>query len=125
MHYIHVNIQAADDCPGERAPTLPARGSAEAPVTSVRCWCRRERHARTHSTPRGRSVLRRSLRLVALVAEDTVEPLRSAKWPPPSWAPAQLAGGRGSHTRSERVARILCTSSKASSVVLEKRFKFD
>ena len=71
---------------------------------------------RAHCTPRGRSVLRRYLRLIALEAEDTAEPpgvcVDKRRGHRRSGRQAQLAGGRGSHARPELVARILCTSSK-------------
>ena len=86
-----------------------------------------DRHARTHCTARRRSVLRRSLRLVALLASDTAEPpgfcVDQRRGHRRSGRQTQLAGGRGSHARPERVSRILCTSSNANSVVLEQRFK--
>ena len=60
------------------SPTLPARVSARAPATSGRCWYRRWAPRAHPCTPRGRSVFRRSLPLVALVAEDTTELSASA-----------------------------------------------
>ena len=84
--------------------------------------------ARAPIARRADTVLRRSLRLVALVAEDTAEPPASALNSDGHRHPGRqtkLAGGHCSHARPERVSRILCTSSNASRVVLEQRFKSD
>ena len=104
---------ATDDRLGERAPHFRYEAAPGRLPHLADAGASDERHAGTHCTPRGRSVLRRSLRLVALVAEDTAEP------------PGVCVDQRRGHRRPERVVRILCTSSNASSVVLEQRFKSD
>ena len=127
MLCIHVNIQATDVRLGERAADSRHESAPGRLPHLADAGAAGQRHARTHCTPRGRSVLRRSLRLVALEAEDTaklpgvcVDQRRGHRRP---GRQVQLAGGRGSHARPERVARILCTISNASSVVLEQSFK--
>ena len=76
--------------------------------------------ARTHIARRADTVLRRYLRLVGLVAENNAEPpgvcVEQRRGHRRPGRQTQLAGGRGSHARPERVSRILCTISNASSV---------
>ena len=125
MHWIYVNIQATDNRNG---PTLPARDRARAPPTSGRCWCHRA--PRAHPLQAARTLCPPPVSASARphdieYSRATRRLRRSATWPPASRAPGQISGRRGGHVRPERVARILCTSSKASSVVLEQRFKSD
>ena len=110
--------------PRGTGPTLPARGSARALATSVRCWRRRwapREHplhaARTlcptpvsaSDRPRGRGYCRATRRL-----------RRSATWPPPSWAPGPTRG-RPRQTRPSRAHR----PNTVHELQCEQRFKSD